>query len=101
MNETWTAPGMPKQLDYVEVKSERGVLIVTPYFKRVDRPQGVGIQLPANKLGLAYRLVDAMLDGAVFRSFTVNRDKAGKTYTHAPLTVLTRHLNAELNKIGF
>lgn len=99
MHEMWTAPGMPKQLDYVEVKFIPEGVLVTPYFKRVDRPQGIGTVV--GNIDIAYRLTDAMLDGAVFKNFTKNTDVYGKTYISAPTVIHPRRANADLNRIGF
>jgi len=103
ISEIWTAPNT-KPLDYVEVVSDPrspGHIIVRPYFTGVDRPEGTGYQLPENKIKLAHRLVDAMLDGAAFTDVKKLTDKNGKTYVSTRSVVGSRQLNADLRRIGY
>lgn len=70
----------------------------------VDRPRAhgwlIGPHTPA-KSALAARLINAINAGVIFPNPVIKTDINGKTYVQASSTILARHMNAELKRLGF
>lgn len=96
-------------LDRVEINREAPIeglkpsIVVRPFYRGVDRPEGVGIGLndtPAH-WALARRLQRAIEAGAAFPIKGIATDKLGKTYALTDYNVMGRVLNADLKRLGF
>ena len=92
-------PPMPAIIDVrVTPDSDPACVTVGPVWDGVDRPYTFGWSVKAS---LAPRLVRAIQAGAVFHDVSVATDNGGKTYVAAKATMLGRHMNADLKKLGF
>ena len=67
----------------------------------LDRPHSFGWAVSGHKRALAERLVRAVNAGAVFGTAFVKRDVYGKTYIEADCKVSGRHLNTDLQRLGY
>jgi hypothetical protein len=92
-------PITPRIIDVrVTADSDPAFVTVSPVWSDVDRPVTFGWLV---KKALTPRLVRAIRAGAAFRNVAVATDNAGKTYVSAEATLLGRHMNADLKRIGF
>lgn len=86
------------------VKSVEGqpyAYVVSPDWSEagVDRPVCAGVAVKNRKL--ADRLVRAIEDGVAYTYRGILTDVNGKTYVDYKHNVMGRHLNADLNKLGY
>jgi hypothetical protein len=94
---------MTPTLKEVKVTVDSEGLHVVPIWNDVDRPDSYGWSMnatPKNK-SLATRLVNAIKAGRVMTNPIVCKDKDGKTFVSSGMTVLGRHMNADLKRLGF
>lgn len=96
-------------LDRVEINREAPIaglkpsIVVRPFYRGVDRPEGVGIDLndtPAH-WALARRLQRAINAGVASPISGIGTDCTGKTYARTTLNVMGKYLNADLKRLGF
>lgn len=67
----------------------------------VDRPTTYGFGLPGRDKALAARLMRAINAQVVFTDPVLALDVNGKTYIKASCHVMGRHMEADLQRLGF
>lgn len=67
----------------------------------VDRTDVGGWGLGLRHRALAERLIRAINAGKAYRNPRLATDVNGKTYVQADHTILGRHMNADLTRLGF
>ena len=92
-------PTIPAELDRVEVTTNEHGISVTPFWKHVERSQGSGYSVRTKRD--ADRLKKAIEAGVVYTNAFVTRDAQGNTYVTSGRTVMGRHLNADLKRLGY
>lgn len=91
---------MTVDIDYVEATDDGdGRWTVTPHWKGVDRPVVHG--WTGMQPSVADRLIQALVDGAVYSNVKVARDNYGKTYVQADSAVYGKRANADLRRLGY
>lgn len=98
-----TTPDTPA-IDRVDVVEggdpSNPTIVVTPFWRGVDRPSAGGWEIPASKRRLAERLSEAVRAGAVHPDPRVETDALGLTYVASSCLVLGRTMDADLRRLG-
>ena len=88
-----------KHFSHVEIIAEKDGITVQIVWKAVERANGYAWSVGQN-MNLALRLKKA-IESNIFKSIKIEIDRNGKTMIDAPIDIIGRRMNADLNRSGF